>query len=133
MIEYNLCRTDNIPQPLSDVESDTKIMGSDFRNHVSELEIDNGKVKYGGEQPWVHVWETYVHESNIPYHIDQQFDNTEKQFEELVDNIMTFVDKTCTPHNTTTDDFVWNIYLHESDNPMIRSGSWNINLIFKPK
>lgn len=133
-MNYTLELVDGLPRPLKNVESDTRSLGADARNHIREMEFISGSasVEYGGESPWTHEWRGTVEPDVLPEEWVDDSDGFEERVERIVENLMTFFDNSCTPHNTTAEEFEWTVRVYEPDSPMRPDGVHSIQIVWTP-
>lgn len=134
-MEYTFDIVNGFPRPLDDVESDGRALGADARSHIREMEFLNGpsSVEYGGESPWINVWSGSVRPDELPsYWVDSDA-SFEERVERIVENLMTFFDNSCTPHNTTVDDFEWTVRVLSESSKYRPEGVHAIQVVWKPK
>jgi len=132
---YSLELVSSLPRPLRNVESDGRALGSDIRHHIREMTFLNGSesVEYGGESPWIHEWRGTIEPDSIPESWVGDTASFEERVKRIVENLMTFFDDSCTPHNTSASDFEWTVRVHEENSSLRPDGVYSIQIVWKPK
>jgi len=132
-MEYTLEFVSGFPRPLKNVESDGRVLGSDAVHHLREMRFLNGSesVKYGVESPWIHEWRGTIEPDLLPESWIKDSASFEEQVERIVENLMTFFDDSCTPHNTSASDFEWTVRVHEEDSSLRPDGVSSIQVVWK--
>ena len=135
MSEYNLEFVSSIPDPLSDVEHDSKQIRNFY--HVVEMRNIRGQnnVRYGGESPWTHAWRGSIKNAGEIDAFELSDDaNTRERIEHEVDRLMTFlVAESATPNRTSPSDFNWTVYVHKSDDDNSMIDGRMVQVVWSPK
>jgi len=132
-MEYSVSISDGLPHPLDGVNSDRRSLGNDARNHIKESNFINGSasVEYGGEAPWTHVWNGTIKPKEMPSNWIET-DTFENRVKTIITNIMNYFGHSCTPTNTTADDFEWSVWVNSKDNPMLADDVYSIQIVWEP-